>query len=507
MLPIQPESLNLCLNYGNSGFIELTFEAYPVLDGFKMTVFSRTVSAIRMKCVLKTILILLLLDACLFDSSKDGSGNLSDARLQSLVDSLIPIIAANRGSQFMRPVHAKGISIEEALLIQEAVNNEDENEELFFQREFYQIGFTPDSSYNISDKYEEILSTAIAGFYIPGTDTLYVIQNQPISGEDEWLQFKFTVYHELVHAIQDQSFNAFQEIKSLVHNAEQQVDFDLARRMMIEGDAEYNLYLFMNDTSDLNLYKILALDLQWLQGQEEFKTDFYLNYLFMTPYTIGPAFIAEKYKAADGWTLVNELFYDNELTAAEVITGIKTAYRQFPAEYINSLLNAPSYAYFDDVNLGVINIFGLLGGKISRANAQAAIGWNGDHLIYVSNDYTGDGKFIWCFSFVSFDWAETVYPLLEEKILERASGPAQWTYTGDGAYPDSIILYKQYSNAASKSALVKNKNEIYWIENLAEYETALLDILVKGQIPVTAKKGLSDRRPYKARIFSDPIIY
>jgi hypothetical protein len=296
--------------------------------------------------------------------------------------------------------------------------------------------------------------------------------------------------------LQDQNLNAFQNLKSDIHNAEDQVDFDLARMMIIEGDAMFNELLFSNDTAFLSGYRLYALDLEYLEGLPDFSEDFYLNYLVMAPYLIGPFYVGRQLRTTNDWNTVNDLFYNRALTVSQIITGREVEYRPFPSGYLKTLLGVQSYAFFDDSNPGLVNIYALLRGKISRSNAGQGLGWNGDHLIYVSNDYSRDGKFIWCFSFLSSAWADTVYPLLEANILERTSGPLPWSYVRDGSYSDSSITYRMFSNQSSVSSLVKHENEIYWIENLAEYETSLLDLLVKGEIPVVAKSAATGNQAF-----------
>ena len=49
------------------------------------------------------------------------------------------------------------------------------------------------------------MSTETEGFYVPGTDSLYIILNDTATG----LTFddSVTIFHEFVHALQDQYFD------------------------------------------------------------------------------------------------------------------------------------------------------------------------------------------------------------------------------------------------------------------------------------------------------------
>ncbi|MBF0433570.1 MAG: hypothetical protein HQK83_19990 [Fibrobacteria bacterium] len=450
----------------------------------------------------------LSLSSCLLNTPDHTETVTLSDRVSELVNNLMPKVEEYRGHSFTRPVLARTISLEEyqANTLDGSQGDTQDTSDLFFNREFFQLGFTRDSNYNIEEEAEEFYSTSVAGYYAPGTDTFVVIigANEPTS--EEWERFSSIAFHELVHALQDQVLDPFSDIASSVQNAETQLDFLLARRMLIEGDAEFNQARYDGVLEDVLQQKEMALTLEFLAGLEDFQKSFYLPYQFWVPYLIGPSFVNSLYLEDNDWGAVDSLFSDTRLSTAEVITGEKVTYRQFPADKLRSLLQEDSAVYYDDVNLGVINIFSLLNQRISQEMAMEAIGWNGDHLLFVNNSLTSDGRFVWCLSFTSESWADTLYSLLEQHLLGRVSSHS-WTKIGVDSTDADGLFYRNYSNTMSKASLVKNRTEIYWFENVEDMMVELIAALRENNLTVLSKKAVTHRNKSGFNRLRHDIIY
>lgn len=454
--------------------------------------------------LLLSVTVLILSSCDLFRSSNTPPVDPVSAKFQALVDTLMPQIEAARGLSYSRPVYARSVTTEQMMTMLRSMPQEaeDPEETLYFTREFYQLGFVTDSTYNLDQEQEDLQSEAVAGFYIPQTDTFYIINNTTELTEDEWQEFREVAHHELVHALQDQNFDPWGvEITHSSMNANVQVDFITAQNMLIEGGAEYLTMMFTGNQSNIPTYKTAAFDMPFLLTKID-TNDLYLNYVMLSAYMIGPAYISHLYSLSNDWSAVNAKWASRELTSAEVITNSEVLYHQFPSDAVRGLVFTDPKAYTEDVTLGVINIIGMLKEKVSVSDAELALGWKGDHLFYTNNNPATDGQFLWCFAFKSSSFALNFAAILEQHILGRSN----WRSESEKSYPGTAS-YKVFSHGTLTCSMVIHQNCVYWIENLQSNEDLLLDILVNKREPPLSKKAMMKKRTYTPSLWTEEKVF
>lgn len=422
-------------------------------------------------------------------SNPDTLKPLVKSRFQLLLDTLVPILEANRQLKFKRNIVPVFLSNEEGAKKQNEDLTQDEiTSYKYFSKELYHLGFVKDSTYNFLESYYDISESGVAGFYIAGSDTLYVMGDTANISEENWLEFRSTAYHELVHGLQDQALNALGDsITSDVHNAEDITDFYLGQRFVIEGDAEYNQMIFDGEEDDIPFYKDFALNLGLYIRETSIPYDeFYLAYIFGSPYFIGPYYIQQKLGSSKNWAAINSKFYDTKLTSAEIITGNPVNYQGFPSSEIDFIFKKQKYNYRDNSNLGVIPIFTLLKSSLSTSQTKSALGWNGDHLFYYIDTLEQRPYFLWCFSFNNSISSNSFFNLLNQHILEREN----WSMDSYENNNSNIIQMRSYENVDQESSLIQVGTQVYWMQNMRAQENEILDILTR---PISLAKKANQK--------------
>lgn len=328
-----------------------------------------------------------------------------------------------------------------------------------------QLGFLPDSVQSIEPYVAENQSGFHAAYYITGTDSLVVIdpQEYPVS------QFKEIVAHELTHALQDQNFNISQDdLFPNRHYSSFCTDFYLARRCVAEGDAMTSEFRYVISENSLSAS---PLDLFSTWRDEFFKTfgtreiPVYLNLVSMFPYEVGSYFVS-KIWSTKGWEGVNQLYYSNRpLSTAEIITGEKFEPHRF--DYSSLIKNwydsCQSVQIADDDNYGPVMLLALLKDYTDATHAEAALGWQGDRVLYLLADNAQWGKFVWSFQFKDASSAKYCMQGIDAVLSARTLGnvaPQRLQVVAD-----SLITY---TTGAVATTLLRDGEALFWIENVSD---------------------------------------
>jgi hypothetical protein len=158
----------------------------------------------------------------------------SNRQLELLVAELLPRVEALSGLEALAPLNVASRTRQElrAFLTAE-IEEEIESGQLQWSEKAYRLlGLMPDSI-DYQELAVSVLSEEIAGYYVPRTDTLYLLED--VLGQE----LRAVVAHEMVHALQDQHF----KLDSLrVHDAGN--DRNMAVSAAIEGHATLVMLLF-----------------------------------------------------------------------------------------------------------------------------------------------------------------------------------------------------------------------------------------------------------------------
>ncbi len=214
----------------------------------------------------------------------------------------------------------------------------------------------PDQDYFAS--YESLISGQTAGFYVPGTDSLYVILADTATGLT--LQDSMTIFHELVHALQDQYFG----LASIVDSAASSDQY-YAAHYPVEGEAQL-LMEYYGFKLATGAYPASATPVVNRLAEEQTAVDVYLDSLhragepllssmpfFWEYYSCGPKFINAI--AGMNWSTIDtKIFRQLPLRTFEVLHP-----QQYAAgnEYVLNVRGlemslADSYELVDEDELG-----------------------------------------------------------------------------------------------------------------------------------------------------------
>lgn len=179
--------------------------------------------------------------------------------------------------------------------------------------------------------YDSLMSDITGGFYVDGADSINIILQDNVTGPS--LEDSVTIFHELIHAMQDQYF----DLTTLQNNVTSG-DQSYALRYVVEGEAEllctyyeYKLYLgsypsssapIMNAFDHWQLSTDTLLDSMHKAGEPMLVS----QPTIWAYYSYGPKFIDSV--AGTNWSVIDNVIFASLPT--------KTAEVMHPSTYINN---------------------------------------------------------------------------------------------------------------------------------------------------------------------------
>lgn len=228
--------------------------------------------------------------------------------------------------------------------------------------------------------YQEFTEGAVAGFYVPDQDQLYVVQDaSEFSASDE-----STLAHEWTHAIQDAAFDL-----TSAFDAAAPGDPELALTALVEGDAVLTQFAYMNEFVEGGLASLFDEDalgaltdsLQvLLSTPEPIQREQYF------PYEAGPEFL--RTVTMSGELTVDEVFARPPSTTAEILHPQLYIEGWRPVEVSMPYLElGADWQITLETSLGEFQLQNWLLTQVDAAAArEASAGWNGDSLtVYESS--------------------------------------------------------------------------------------------------------------------------
>lgn len=402
-------------------------------------------------------------------------------------------VQITRGLQFTRPVNVSIMTREQYSNYNNQWSN---NNTSLIMKEFKQIGFIPDTFRSDSFLLENDDSFT-AAFYIPGTDSLYIIDSDENTDDDI---FVYAV-HEFTHALQEQHFNPFaRNVFPAFSQAPQNSDFYISQLCVSEGDASvtmelayFNLfyqasaafdstYLYFKRYRDYYYSELAALPIPR-----------YLTIQGYAPYIIGPWFILDAY-SKDGWPKVNSLYHANRVNStANIFNFTNTTPYVFDFSKIIPLLlqNTTKLIIADDDTYGPVMLMALLNELVDSKHCEKALGWKGDRLAYTLSDNQKFGSFVWAMEFATEDAAQYITGKLDQFLSSRKLSGVSATRT---EAKGSIT----FSSSNTSTLLKRNSTTVCWIENVNEKDS-VLSLLSQ---PVLARHNATEKN-YSTVSFDD----
>jgi hypothetical protein len=228
--------------------------------------------------------------------------------------------------------------------------------------------------YELEEGYLKLITARVAGFYDPDEKSMFLLDDLSIAQEEE------TLPHELVHALQDQSFS----IGPLLDYRPGMSDQLTATQHLIEGDATIAGLEMTYGELDVDTDKLKsAFLLSNAASAVGASTPPILLSTLVSPYTDGSAFV-QALKAAGGWPAVDGAFKRLPRSTEQVLHHDKYVSDEAPLAVPELTLAALGAGYA----IGLDDNNGELGLKLmleqwtaARVAAPAAAGWGGDRFV------------------------------------------------------------------------------------------------------------------------------
>ncbi|MBX3229764.1 MAG: hypothetical protein KIT84_05470 [Labilithrix sp.] len=297
-------------------------------------------------------------------------------------------VSALRGVNAQRPV--PGVKLERSELvgrIKEKALREYPPEALKREGELLQLlGFAP-ASFVYLDELLKLLDAQLEGFYEPKNGTMYLAND--LKGKEA----QATLAHELVHALQDQSW----DLKSRSTYKPGEGDKTLALACLAEGDAtslmidyamadEGGVSMTALDPPESSLREMMAAG---MKGESIKNVPHILKASLMAPYVDG-LFFVNAARRKGGWAAVNRVWENPPTTTEQVLHFDKWEKHEPPLTVSPPTANAlgSGWKKDDEDSFGELE-FALMYEEWTESHLArlAASGWGGDRsAIYVKGD-------------------------------------------------------------------------------------------------------------------------
>jgi hypothetical protein len=411
-----------------------------------------------------------------FLCSKNPTGP-SISKYQPIKKAIMPHVEDIRGLKFLRDVHLASISRSQYAASRYSGSSEASN---LYYMELKQLGFVPEDMDidKLVDSYNENFAAA---FYVPGTDSIYLIN--PEKYED--VEFEFYIAHELTHALQDQHFNPFTSyIYPLISQSASNSDFYLSQLGVIEGDASFSGYLYFINQFTLLTEQALVDTFfneseRFYQNIKNLEDPKFLDITQKFPYILGEYFIGEK-KVSQGWEAVNRLYHSNRVNStAEIITGkpvslVTFDFSKFIPEMLEDIRNL---RFADDDTHGPVMLMALISEYTDITHCKDAFGWRGDRIFYVLKDNAKYGSFIWAIEFQSNDDADYMMNTFDKLLSNRRLSNT----TPQKKDSTNMITF---THPGISTSLFNLGTTILWVENVSN-PTEIAGSFISGALAKT----------------------
>ncbi len=328
-------------------------------------------------------------------------------KLRKMANQIQGKVETLRGLKFSRNV-PKGIQTRQQLrktMREEFERSMPKDQLQDYQQMLAKVGLIP-GDLDLGKLMINIYTEAVAGFYDPRTQRLYLIANPKNDpNEDPAMKMQrmmlkmvgvteeqIIMAHELTHALQDQNFDLLQLDLDKMTNDDQLT----AIKSLIEGDATVLMYDFM--------LKRLGMDSKMLERQGGRgggmmgpsgskaldSAPRYIKYGMIVPYMTGMKFVAA-IKGKGGWAAVNKMYNDPPASMEQVMHPEKYLDRDQPTRLslngFTRIFKKAGYKRIGTDTLGELYMGVLLGDLTGDDTAakEAAKGWDGDRYAVYRN--------------------------------------------------------------------------------------------------------------------------
>jgi hypothetical protein len=239
----------------------------------------------------------------------------------------------------------------------------------------------------------QLLDSQVLGFYVPKDKTLYVVARSGGVGPTE----QYTMAHEITHALQDQHF----DLQKVSPDALDQTDATIGAHSIIEGDASLAGTLWATQhLSAQDLASIVAAGADPTQQAVLATMPPIVKDPLLFLYTEGLQLTLGLFQSG-GWTAVDHALQSPPLSSEQVLHPEKYASGEppvavaLPADLATKVGAGWTLALQDTLGELELRIW-LQSSTASASQAdQAAAGWGGDRVGYLTGPGGQDAAVIW----------------------------------------------------------------------------------------------------------------
>ncbi|MFO0618430.1 MAG: hypothetical protein U0414_37900 [Polyangiaceae bacterium] len=316
-----------------------------------------------------------------------------DPKVDAEIRRVLERVAAIRELPILKPVHGRSLG-RDALLVnlKKKAKEELPPEVLAQQGEAYRALELVPLDYDFEAGLLKVLQSAIAGYYDSDDKMMYLIDDL----DDDYKAI--TLNHELVHALQDESF----DLAPLTKYRPGKGDEDSAVQALIEGDAVNGMFdaagnpamkLDASEISDSFRHSMASSD-------TAASAPVFIRDSLVAPYADGFAFVHYLRKEG-GWAAVDEAFRHRPTTTEQVLHPQKF----IELEPADAIPEPPIDALGKGFQSVMVDTMGEAGfrfmlhakGADFAAAAKSADGWGGDRWVLAQRK-ADDGSSEWAFA-------------------------------------------------------------------------------------------------------------
>ena len=299
--------------------------------------------------------------------------------IQEVVELITAQVSELRGLPVMQDPPTFFISSDQmAENVRESIEEDYTQEEADIEAEvFMLLDFIPPGT-DLKEVFADLYAGSVVGYYDTDTGEMFVLND----GEDPTPAAKYTLAHELIHALQDQAF----DLDVFFPEDEENDDLARAKTALVEGDAvvgstEYarsfltrseirQIYSSGGDSADLSrvppfLFKLLAF-----------------------PYQQGAGFVAAVHSGT-GWDSVDAAYSDPPLSTEHILHPEKYIAGEQPITVTLPDFTAALAQGWETIDEGVLGEFIIatyLENRLTGSRAaNAAEFWGGDSFALLRN--------------------------------------------------------------------------------------------------------------------------
>ena len=321
-----------------------------------------------------------------------------EAQMRSEIGVIALDVEESRGLPFLE-VPIVTILDEEAFTerVNRQLQEDIDSEELADQEAMFKLlGMLP-SDVVLEDLLVALLTEQVAGFYDGDAKEMVV----PVSADGITPLQEIVIAHELVHALTDQHFEFNDTYEQLIEDGS--VDDTTAYQAVIEGDATYQQFLYLEDMDPARAAQAavesLAIDTdvldaapEWIQQDLTFPYEYGLRF---TGFVVGEG----------GLKGVDETYLEPPISSEQIIDPNKYLRGEEPLPLEALVVDLPGWELADEATLGEWGIRLLLLETLTPGSlSQAAAGWGNDTYQLYRNG--NDTTFVWSYLGESVEDAE-----------------------------------------------------------------------------------------------------